>query len=322
MNADRLIACILCMLIRMAGRLTSMALQLDLRHYETIVAIVECGTMTAAAEELHSTQSTLSHRLAEAERRLGVKLFDRGRRRRLTPTRAGLATHQAASRALDVLARNEEVVLAAPADVTSVVRIAVGSYDCFHWYPQFLARSRQRNPDVELQLVIVGDTPGDALASTAVDLVIAPGDPSGPVELHPAFEDELVLAVAPDHELVGRAFIEPADLLGENYLTYNPNPTPGFEYDRFIRSGDQYPRVVTAVPQTNAITELVAAGAGVSILSRWALRSALDARRIEAIRCGPDGLMIGWNIVLRATEPSGSPARRVADHLIESLTHR
>ncbi len=310
------------MFISASGQTASMALQLDLRHYETIVAIVEFGTMTAAAEELHSTQPTLSHRLAEAERRLGVKLFDRGRRRRLTPTRAGLATHQAASRALDALARNEEVLLAAPAEVTSVVRIAVGSYDCYHWYPQFLDRSRDRDPDIELQLVVVGDTPGDALAGTAVDLVIDGDCENAFCAVRPPFEDELVLAVAPGHQLVGRAYVEPADLLSESYLTYNPNPTPGFEYDRFIRSGDQYPRVVTVVPQTNAITELVAAGAGVSILSRWALRSALDAGRLEAIRCGPDGLTIGWNIVLRATEPSGSPARRVADHLIESFTHR
>ncbi|MEM9564858.1 MAG: LysR family transcriptional regulator [Actinomycetota bacterium] len=299
-----------------------MTLQLELRHYETIVAIVEHGTMTAAARELNSTQSTLSHRLAEAERRLGVRLFDRGRRRRLTPTRAGLATHQAASRALDALTRNEQVLLAEQPEVTSVVRIAVGSYDCFHWYPSFLARSRGRDPDVELQLVAGGDTPGDALAALDVDLVIAPGSPSGAVDLRPAFDDELVLVVAPDHPLADREAVEPGDLLGEIYLTYNPTPTPGFEYDRFIRSGDEYPRVVTVVPQTAAITELVAAGAGVSILSRWALTSAIDAGRIVPVRCGGDGLRLGWSVVMRVAEPPGSPARRVGDHLIESLTQR
>ncbi len=299
-----------------------MTLQLELRHYETIVAIVECGTMTEAARELNSTQSTLSHRLAEAERRLGVRLFDRGRRRRLTPTRAGLATHQAASRALDALGRNEQVLLTEQPEVTSVVRIAVGSYDCFHWYPSFIEHSRRRDPDVELQLVAGGDTPGDALAALDVDLVIAPGTPSGAVDLRPAFGDELMLIVAPDHPLADRDMVEPADLLGETYLTYNPTPAPGFEYDRFIRSGEEYPRVVTVVPQTAAITELVAAGAGVSILSRWALTSAIAAGRVVAVRCGPGGLRLDWHVVVRLTEPPGSPARRVGDHLIESLAHR
>ena len=296
-----------------------MALQLDVRHYETIVAIVELGTMTAAARELNSTQSTLSHRLAEAERRLGVRLFDRGRQRRLTPTRAGLATHQAASRALNELGRNERVLLADQPNVTSVVRIAVGSYDCFHWYPSFLGQSRIRNSDVEVQLVVVGDTPGDALAATDVDLVIAPGSPSGTIERHPALDDELVLVVAPDHALAGRDFVEASDLVGEIYLTYNSSPTPGFEYDRFIRASDEYPHVVTVVPQTSAITELVAAGAGVSILSRWALEPAIATGRVVDARCGRDGLSLPWSVIMRSTEPPDSPTRRIAHDLIQSL---
>lgn len=296
-----------------------MALRLDIRHYETIVAIVDHGTMTDAAKELHSTQSTLSHRLAEAERRLGVKLFDRGRHRRLTPTRAGLATHQAAGRALETLERNEQALLAETPDVTSVVRVAVGSYDCFYWYPSFLVESRERNADIEVQLVIVGDAPGDALTAGDVDLVIAPGLPGGAVELSPAFHDELVLAVAADHPLATRDFVSPHDLVGESYLTYNSSPTPGFEYDRFIRTGDKYPRVVTVVPQTSAITELVAAGTGVSILSKWALRSAIDAGRVVGVRCGLDGLGLLWHIVLRGSEPTDAPARRIAEHLIERL---
>ena len=296
-----------------------MALQLDVRHYETIVAIVELGTMTAAARELHSTQSTLSHRLAEAERRLGVKLFDRGRQRRLTPTRAGLATHQAASRALEELSRNERVLLAGHHEVTSVVRIAVGSYDCFHWYPSFLGQARARSADIELQLVVGGDTPGDALAATAVDLVIAPGTPSGSMDRRPALVDELVLIAAPGHPLADREFIEAEDLRGESYLTYNSSPTPGFEYDRFIRTSDEYPRVVTVVPQTSAITELVAAGAGVSILSRWALEPAIGTGRVVGVRCGRDGLALDWSVVMRSAEPVGSPARRIAEHLAEVL---
>lgn len=297
-----------------------MAVQLDIRHYETIVAIVELGTVTAAARELHATQSTLSHRLAEAERRLGVQLFDRGRHRRLTPTRAGLATHQAAGRALEELGRIERMLLAERPGVTSIVRIAVGSYDCFHWYPNFLIESREANPDIELELVVVGDTPSESLASATADVVIAPGEPTGAIELIPALDDELVLIVEPNHWLAKLDYIEPFHLTDQTYLTYNSSPTPGFEYDRFIRSGDDYPRLVTVVPQTSAITELVAAGVGVSILSRWALDPAISTGRLRSVRCSPVGLPLPWNLALRAGESEDSASRRVAEHLATVLS--
>lgn len=296
-----------------------MSLQLDLRHYETIVAIVDLGTMTAAARELHTTQSALSHRLSEAERRLGARLFDRGRQRRLTPTRAGLVVHQTASRALADLERSEQLLLAERSGVTSVVRIAVGSYDCYHWYPSFHAASRRRAPEIEVGLVVVGDSPGEALGAGKVDLVIAPGEPQGAVQMAPVLTDELVLVTWPDHPLAVREHIVADDLVDATYLTYNSDPTPGFEYNRFLRSADAYPRSVTVVPQTSAIAELVAAGAGVSILSRWALAPMIESGRIVAVRCGTDGLSLDWNVVTRATDASASPARRVADHLVEHL---
>lgn len=292
-----------------------MALQLDLRHYETIVAIVELGTMTAAARELHATQSALSHRLADAEQRLGQKLFDRGRQRRLTPTRAGLVMHQSAQRALADLERSEQILLAERRGITSVVRMAVGSYDCYHWYPEFLEASTRRDPDIELELVVGGDSPADALSAGTVDLVLAPGEPQGAVELTPLLVDELVLVTSPDHPLACRTHVDAIDMVDQTFLTYNPAPTPGFEYDRFIRPGDDYPRIVRVVPQTSAIVELVAAGAGVSILSRWALAPAIDAGRIAAVSCGPTGLSLGWTVVTRRSGPSDSPTRRVAEHL-------
>ncbi|MDG1087639.1 MAG: hypothetical protein P8P20_07880 [Acidimicrobiales bacterium] len=53
------------------------------------------------------------------------------------------------------------------------------------------------------------------------------------------FEDELVLVTAPDHPLAESPYVD-AD---ETYLTYNAQPTPGFEYDRFIRPAQTYPLV-------------------------------------------------------------------------------
>jgi LysR family transcriptional regulator for metE and metH len=292
-----------------------MALQLDLRHYETVAAIVELGSMTAAALELATTQSALSHRLAEAERRLGVQLFERGAQRRLRPTRAGLAVHQAALRALADLERCETLLRSETSGITSVVRIAVGSYDCYHWYPTFLEVAKREHPAVALELVVVGDAPSESLAANTADLVLAASWPTGPIECQPAFSDELVLITSPDHPLADRDYIEVEEMVEETYLTYSPNPAPGFEFDRFIRPANVYPLVVTIVPSTSAIAELVAAGAGVGILSRWALAPMIDGGRLAAVRCGAAGLDLDWHVALRSQEPDGSPVRLIADAL-------
>lgn len=290
-------------------------LLLELRHYETIASIVEFGTVTRAAQHLSTTQSALSHRLAQAERRLGVVLFSRGADRRLVPTQDGLAVAQAALRALGELRRVEEALLGGDSQVETTVRLAVGSYDAFAFFPGFRRRVAEVRPDVELDLVIVGDAPGSALARRDVDLVLAPGRPTGDHQLVPIFDDELILVCAPSHHLAQRASVEAEDLVAETYLTYNAQPTPGFEYDRFVRPSGTAPRIVRVVRQTSAIIELVAAGAGVSILSRWATAAAVDAGRLMAVRCG-DGLDIEWHAALRHSDPGAlAVSELLAAHL-------
>ncbi|MCY7298382.1 MAG: LysR family transcriptional regulator [Ilumatobacteraceae bacterium] len=84
-----------------------MASVLDLHHLETLVAILETRSVTAAAKRLGVTQSAASHRLAEAQRRLGGRLFQTNLGRTLRPTPAAVALCQAAQRILPELARAE-----------------------------------------------------------------------------------------------------------------------------------------------------------------------------------------------------------------------
>lgn len=52
---------------------------MDSSAIEAFLAVVQCGSLTEAANSLVLSQSTLSHRLAELEREVGVNLIDRGR---------------------------------------------------------------------------------------------------------------------------------------------------------------------------------------------------------------------------------------------------
>ena len=53
---------------------------MELRHLETLLAIAEEGSFTAAADALNTVQSNVSDQIRQLEHELGVPLLVRGRR--------------------------------------------------------------------------------------------------------------------------------------------------------------------------------------------------------------------------------------------------
>ena len=161
----------------------------------------------------------------------------------------------------------------------------------------------------------MGEAPGTRLREGAVDVVLAPGSPEGQFSTRYLFTDELVLVTHPEHRLAGQTFIEPEELADETFLTYSRTPSPGFEFDRFIRPSGMTPLTVLVIEDTSAITEMVASGIGVAILSRWALTPWIDTGKVAVVRCGDHGLDLDWSGLVRDGAAPDSPEARVADDL-------
>jgi len=70
-------------------------MHIDLKHLRTLSALAETGSLTAAAERLHLTQSALSHQLKALEAQLDAPLFVR-KSRPLRLTRQGRRTYTGA----------------------------------------------------------------------------------------------------------------------------------------------------------------------------------------------------------------------------------
>ena len=293
--------------------------RLEMHHFETIVAVADTGSVTAAADRLHVSQSAVSHRLAEAERRLGGRLFERRPSQGMQPTPAALTLCQAAERMIPDLTRAEHDFMRSAGQATATVRIGVGSYDCYHWLAPFAAAMSEQLEGLLLELVVVGTAPVQRLADGTADLIIVPGPAHGTCESLPVFTDELVLITHPEHPFASRSWIEPEMLADEDYFTYSRQPSPGFEYERFVRPSGILPRTITVLQQTGAIAEMVAANFGVSILSRWAMSPWLEAERLAAVRCGRSGLDLEWSALIRSEAAEEAPERLVADAIVEWL---
>jgi len=288
-------------------------MKLDIRHWQMLKALSEVGHVAQAAEILGISQSALSHRIAEAERRLGGKLFEKeGRRLKLTP--AGKLLTQVTLQTLPALARAEADFEQTADRESQVVRLGVASYSSYYWIPEFIKYVNQKASHLKLRLVASAtQNPVSSLQHGSVDIVIAPGYLATPGIINtPLFTDELVLVTPYNHSLSHQAFINPEDLSEIQYYTYSQTVLPGFEYERFIRPSGVIPKQVEVVEMTDAIIELISAGLGVSILSKWAVSAALQSHRISSTQVGQQGLDLAWSALTRESEISNSPSKQIA----------
>lgn len=284
--------------------------KLEARHYILLQAINQLGSMSAAADQLGVTPSAVTHRIREAERRLGVALTARvGSQLQLTVSGRRLA--QSAERALGEMFRAELDAMRIGKGAGLIVRLGMATYSFFHWLPSFLGQLAA--VDSVLQVEIIGDAarePLRLLHDNSVDVVLIPGPlrEEKRVRFFPLKRDELICVTSGSHRLASRRYIEADDLTAETHLTYSAVVTEGFEYDRFFRPAGRYPARLVPLAVPEAVQELVAANLGISILSKWAAQPRLDRGEIAGLRLTKDGMTLDWHVAIRESDGADSPA--------------
>jgi DNA-binding transcriptional LysR family regulator len=190
---------------------------LELRHLLALVAVVETGTFSEAAEQLGYTQSAVSQQVGTLERIVGTPLFERpGGRRPVRLTAAGemLLTHARA-----VLAR----VRSAAADLRALAsgeqgELRVGTLPSVGTkvLPRLLGTFRAEWPGIEIVLresrecteLIHAVEAGD-VDVTFID--IGPYE-TGPLKVRPLLDDPMVFVAPADAPEAGQRAVSIADI--------------------------------------------------------------------------------------------------------------
>ncbi len=304
---------------------------LELRHFRLVRAIRLHGTLSAAADRLGLTQPALSHQLREAERRLGSAVVTR-QGRRLTLTPAGERLLDAAETVLPTLAEAEVEAQLLGGGPDRIVRFALAGYTAFHWLPAFLRKLNRDLPDVAFDVQTEGMArPFSMLKSGALDLALVQAPPDRPARARAQVDriavslDPLVAVAPPDHRFAALSEVKAEDLAPETYISYSRTPEEGLEFRTIIAPSRRLAKAFIRVEVTQAILDLIAAGSGISILSRWAVAEALDSGRLIARPVvgplAPDGLHTRWDaVLLREAEAVRDVAHLLADHLRPQMT--
>ena len=290
--------------------------RLSIKHLQVLAAFRRTGSLSKIAESLKLTPSAVSHRIDEAEAQLGVALFSKaGNRIRLTP--AGEYILPAAERILADLERAESVASRLGSDVRQIVRVGMSVYRSFAWLSGFQEMLRRESPGIGLELVAnLESNDLEALKAGLVDVVLAPFPDDYPGILRlPLFADELVALVAPTHRLAKQRFLKPKDIEPEDFYTYSLAGTPGFEYVRFLQPAHARPRRYVIIPTPEATAAAATSGQGLTVLSRWAMQSDIDAGKLVALPLARQGLKIAWSALLRSSDRGNSAPHQVARQL-------
>ncbi|UWQ30099.1 LysR family transcriptional regulator [Leisingera sp. M527] len=248
-------------------------MHIEFRHLRTIKAIHEAGGLARAADQLNITQSALSHQVKGLEEQAGVELFiRRSKPMKLSP--AGLRLLRLAEQVLPQLAAAQAEFSSLRDGNTGRMHIAIECHACFEWLFPVLEGFRKNWGDVDVDI-----RPGlafdalPALQKEEVDLVVSsdPEDIAG-VEFIELFDYNAVFVASAQHPLAEKPFVEAADFIGQNLITYPVEKTRLDVFSQLLIPAGVEPASIRQVELTAVILLLVASNRGVSVLPDWVVR--------------------------------------------------
>lgn len=294
---------------------------MELRQLEHFVAVAEEQHFTRAAQRVHIVQSALSASIRALEEELEARLFVRSTRRvHLTAT--GRLFLDKARAALAAIGEARNVVKAVESlERGRLVIGTVQSLPAFLDLPARIAGFYSRHPGVELRLC-QGDSRHllDKLRDGRLDLAFLPvcDVPAGIATTMIACED-LVVIVAPEHPLAGRASLPLAALADAAFVDFEPDWGTRRLVDRAFAEAGLARRTAFEVNDLETLIEMVARGLGVALVPEPIALGRVG--RLAAIPLAASGLC--WEVVaayrdggLGVDGPAEPAARRFLDLVV------
>lgn len=253
---------------------------MNLRQINYLLAVVEEGSFTRAAQRLAVAQPSLSQQVLALERELGGALLERlPGGVQLTPAgRAFLPEAQAAAASADRAAEAARSVLGSPGrelELATVTSLAVGLL------PSALEQWHRQHGDTSVRLLEYQhrSTLVEAVRSGLGDLGVGPrpSDWSGPLEA--LGWEEFVVVLPTDDPLARRrgTSVELEELSDRDWVLFDPeHGLHGLTQRACARAGFT-PRAAVRTGQVAAAAQLAAAGLGPTLIGTYAVPHGLDA---------------------------------------------
>lgn len=258
---------------------------MEIKHLRAFVTLAEELHFGRAAERLGIAQPPLSIQIRALETSVGVKLFDRSRRR-VALTEAGRLFLPEARATLTQAERARRTALMAARGELGRLDIGfTGSAPFNTAMPHIISRFRRHWPELRMSLREMSTTDQlDALVEGTLDIgFVRPGQPgeADGVTMQTVLREPLFAVLPADHRWA-EADELPLSVLADQPFILHPRHIGTGLYDKVMSLcsvAGFHPQVILEAHQMSTIVGLAAAGLGVSVVPEAMRRIQVDGAR-------------------------------------------
>lgn len=234
--------------------------------------VARLGSFSRAAEELYTSQPNVSKHVRQLEAELGATLFHRlGSGVELTD--AGRAVYRYTQQMLDLTDEMQRALAELEGLARGYLRLGASSTPGLYLLPEMIAAFGRRYPGLEVSLSISNSSQVvEAVLGGKFDLGFVGGfvEAAG-LQAQPFVSDEVVLIAPPGHRLAGRADVAAGELEAETFIVREPGSGTCRAMETALEALGIKPQRALEMNGCEAVKRAVAAGLGLSFVSRYAL---------------------------------------------------
>ena len=287
---------------------------MDLKSLRYFLAIVDEGSISAAAESLNLSQPNISRQMTLLEKELGAKLFERGSRR-IVLTEEGMLLRRRAVEILQLADTAVTEIGSAGKGVIGTVRIGCGETDAMRVVARAIRRFSEMHPMVRFELHSGNaEDVSDLLERGLVDFgaLIEPTDKTRYDYLSFPTEIRWGALVRRDDPLARFCGVMPSDIAGRKVIVSRQNMTAN-GISGWMGPDFPEPEVVATYNLLFNASLLVSEGVGIALCLEGIVNTSGDSDLVF-VPFEPE-LRVGMSLVWKKNSVQGRAQRLFLDGL-------
>ncbi|MFC7397857.1 LysR substrate-binding domain-containing protein [Chelatococcus sp. GCM10030263] len=265
-----------------------------LRQIDAFRALIETGSVSAAADLLRVSQPAVSKSLAHLEEDTELRLFDRVKGR-LVPTFLAMRLYEEIDRVFAGLRQVEQAVEALKREQQE--RLTIGVIPALSDFaPAVVSRFLKARPGVHIVLAVRGSQfVVEWVSNRQVDIGIISGRVEVPyLETETILRDSLVCVLPRDHPLARKRTLTPRDMESAPLITYSKDARTRQLTELLFEEAGAKANVAIETTTAQVLCQCVVEGLGIgvvhplmarSVRSRVAIRPIVPAITSDFLLC-------------------------------------